>query len=127
MLVLIEPRYAYEEYFFAATLFLSEKGEVISPNAPRYTATWTPLDDFVLHAEPGMAFNKTFSAGLSVEYRNPSFDDPRDEAVWVIPTLYVYPAPRAQWWLWAGVARPLVDGAAGTVQFSLGSEVIFTF
>ncbi len=125
--VLIEPRYVREPFFFAGTVFLSEKGEVPSPNVPRQTAGWAPLDDMVLQFEPGMALSPVFSTGLSLEYRNASFDADRDEAIWIIPTLYVYPAPRAQWWLWTGLSKPLLNGAGGAPRVSLGSEILFTF
>jgi hypothetical protein len=124
---LIEPRYSYEPYFVSGTIFISDKGEVPSPNAPRRTASWTPLDDFLLQVEPGLALNKTFSASVSLEYRNATFSSNRDEAFWFIPTLYVYPAPRAQWWLWTGLTKPLVQGTGSAPRLSLGSEIVFTF
>lgn len=125
--LLIEPRYTYAPYFFSGTLFLSDKGEVHSPNVPRGTTTWTPLDDFLLQFEPGLALNPTFSTSVSLEYRNATFTSNRDEAFWFIPTLYVYPAPRAQWWLWTALTKPLIQGTGSAPRLSLGSEIVFTF
>jgi hypothetical protein len=125
--VLIEPRYTMAPYFFAGTVFVSDKGEVPSPNTPRRTVTWTPLDDCVLQAEPGMALSPLFSASVSLEYRNASFNVARDESFWFIPTLYVYPAARAQWQLWTALTKPLINGDGAAPRLSLGSEIAFTF
>lgn len=125
--LLIEPRYTAAPYFFGGTLFVSDKGEVPSPNVPRATRTWTPLDDFLLQVEPGMALNPTFSASVSLEYRNASFNARRDDALWFIPTLYVYPAPRAQWQMWTALTKPLYGGSGSAPRLSLGSEIAFTF
>lgn len=124
---LIEPRYVFEPFFFNSTVFLSDKGEVPSPNAPRHTAGWKPLDDVLLQLEPGIALNPAFSASLSLEFRDPSLDAERDASLWFIPTLYVYPAPRAQWWLWTALTKPLRNGPGGAPRLSLGSEIAFTF
>jgi hypothetical protein len=124
---LIEARYSYEPWFFASTFFVSDKGEVPARNVPRATSTAMALDDLLLHFEPGMSLDKTFAVGLPLEYRNASFNSRRDESIWMIPTLYVYPAPRAQWWLWAGMSKPLLDGTDGNPKFSAGSEIVLTF
>jgi hypothetical protein len=126
-LLLIEPRYTAAPYFFGGTLFVNDKGEVPSPNAPRISRSWTPLDDFLLQFEPGMALSPVFSASVSLEYRNASFDAGRDESFWFIPTLYVYPAPRAQWQTWTALTKPLYSGAGSAPRLSLGSEIAFTF
>lgn len=124
-LLLLEPRYIYGDYFVASTFLYSDKGEVPAPNAPRFTRTWQPVEDLLLSVEPGMALNQTYSATVSVEYRNPSLNDRDDESLWLIPGLYVYPAPRAEWRLWAGLEKPLkrLSGA----HFGLGSEIVFLF
>jgi hypothetical protein len=125
--ILIETRYNYEPYFFATTFFVSDKGEVPSRNVPRATSSSNALDDFLLYVEPGMALDKTFAVGLPLEYRNASFNSNRDQSIWLIPTLYVYPAPRAQWWLWIGLSKPLLSGPEGNPELALGSEIILTF
>jgi hypothetical protein len=89
--------------------------------------TWKPLDDCILQAEPGMALSPLFSASVSLEYRNASFNVGRDESFWFIPTLYVYPAARAQWQLWTALTKPLVNGDGSAPRVSLGSEIAFTF
>jgi hypothetical protein len=126
-LVLLEPRYSYEPYFFAATFFYSDKGEVTSPNAPRYTATWQPLDDLLLQFEPGLTLSKTFATGVSFEYRNRSLNMGDDESIWLIPTLYIDPGGSAQWWIWGGIEKPLAAGGAGDPRFAAGSEISFSF
>lgn len=125
--ILIEPRVTYGQYFFAGTFLYSDKGEVPSPNAPRLTSTWRPIEDVLFQLEPGIALDKTFSTGLSLEYRNQSVNRGRDESVWLIPTLYVFPAQGAEWWVWGGLEKPLYSGAAGHPRFSLGSEIFFSF
>jgi hypothetical protein len=125
--MLFEPRYTYEPYFFSGMFFYSDKGEVPSPNAPRQPYTWNALDDMIIQAEPGIALDRTFSTSVSLELRNKRIDRSKDMSVWILPTLYVYPAPGAEWRSFAGIAKPLVGGSNGSPQFSLGSEIAMTF
>lgn len=124
---LLEPRYTYEPYFFSATVFYSDKGEVPSPNTPRQPYSWNRLDDLLIQAEPGIALNPVFSTSVSLELRDRSMDRSGDLSFWVLPMVYVYPAPRAQWRSFCGIAKPLTGGAAGDPQFTLGSEINMTF
>jgi hypothetical protein len=126
-LMLIEPRYIYGEYFVAAILMHSDKGEVPAPNAVRLTQSWQILEDVLIGVEPGMALNKTYSVSASLEFRNPSLNNVDDESLWLIPNLYVYPAPRAEWRLWTGFEKPLTSGSAGNPRLALGSEIALTF
>ncbi len=125
--LLVEPRYTYEPYFFSATFFYIDKGEVPSPNTPRQPFAWNKLDDFLLQAEPGIALNSTFSTSVSLELRNQRLDRAGDMSIWVLPMLYVYPAPHAQWRSFCGISKPLLHNAPGYPQFSLGSEIEMTF
>ena len=124
---LVEPRYVYDRYFFAGTFLYSDKGEVPSPNAARFTGTWNPVDDVILQIEPGMVLDRNFSAGLSFEFRNARMGAHRDESLWLIPTLYAIPAPGAEWWVWSGLEKPLAPGRAGHPRLALGSEIFFSF
>ncbi|HLU70458.1 MAG TPA: hypothetical protein VKZ88_06775 [Fibrobacteria bacterium] len=126
-LILIEPRYVYGDYFVAATLLYSDKGEVPAPNTQRLTHTWVSLEDLLLSVEPGKAFGGMYAASLSLEYRDPRFTHTRDQSVGMIPTLWIYPAPRAEWRLWTSLEKPLASGRAGHPRFGLGSELSFVF
>lgn len=123
-LLLLEPRYIYGEHFLAATFLYSNKGEVPAPNTPRLTQSWQEVEDLLVSVEPGIVLNQTYTATVSLEFRNPSLNNVHDESVWLIPGLYVYPAPRAEWRLWAGLEKPL-DRAGANV--GLGSEILFRF
>jgi len=126
-LILIEPRYIYEPYFVAITLMHSDKGEVPAPNAPRFTETWNNVEDVLIAVEPGLSLDKTYAASLGVEYRNPNLNNLRDESLWLIPTLHISPAPRADWRVWTSLEKPLLSGSAGHPSIGLGSEIAFTF
>lgn len=126
-LILIEPRYVYGAYFVAATLLYSDKGEVPAPNTQRFTRSWVALEDVILSVEPGMAFGGIYAGSVALEYRDPRFTRPRDQSLWFIPTLWVHPAPRAEWRLWGSVDKPLASATAGRPGFGLGSEISFVF
>jgi hypothetical protein len=126
-LILIEPRYIYGEFFVAATLLHSDKGEVPAPNGPRFTQSWQGVEDFLFSVEPGMALSNLYTAAVALEYRNPSVNRAYDESFWLIPSLYIYPAPGAEWRVWTGLEKPLARGSAGHPRLALGSEISFKF
>ena len=125
--VLIEPSFNVDQFSFSGTLFYNDKGEVPAVNSVRQTETRVLLDDFLFYFEPAYNFNKTFTVGLPLEYHNQRLTANRDESVWVVPTLYVNPAPTAQWTVWAQVTKPLVSGSAGYPFYGAGSEISFRF
>lgn len=125
---LVEPRMELPDgYYVAATLFYSDKGEVPSPNAPRYDRSWLALDDFILHVEPGYALTPVFTAALGLEFRDRSLDRSGDASLWMTPTLYVQPAPGARWTAWTGLEKPLRHGDAGSLRVALGTELTLVF
>jgi hypothetical protein len=126
-LVLIEPSFSVDRYSFSATLFYNDKGEVPAKNSTRQTETRVLLDDFLFYVEPAYSLNPTFSVGLPLEYHNISLTANRDESIWVVPTLYVYPAKGAEWSVWAKVTKPLVSGSDGYPDYGAGSEISFRF
>ena len=125
--VLIEPRFTYDRYTFSSTLFYSDKGEVPGLNSPQQTVTGAFLDDFLFYFEPGYTIDKTFAVGLPLEFHNVSLNASRDESLWMVPTLYVYPAQGAQWSVWAKVTKPLLSGSDGYPYYGAGSEISFRF
>jgi hypothetical protein len=125
--VLIEPSYSYDRYSLSATLFYNDKGEVPAPNSAQQTVTGAPLDDFFFYIEPAYAINKTFAAGLPLEFHNRSITANADESLWAVPTLYIFPAPGAEWNLWAKVTQPLRRGSEGHPVFGAGTELLFRF
>jgi hypothetical protein len=125
--VLIEPSYAYDRYLFSATLFYNDKGEVPAPNSVRQTVTGAFLDDFLVYVEPAYTLDKTFAVGLPLEFHNPSLTVSRDESLWLVPTLYVYPVQGAEWTVWAKATKPLRSGSGGYPDYGAGSEILFRF
>lgn len=126
-LILFEPRYLYGEYFLSAILMYSDKGEVPAPNTQRLTRSWVALEDFLIGVEPGMTFGGIYAGSVALEYRDPRFTRTRDQSLWLIPTLSVYPASRAEWRTWVGLSKPLLSGRAGRPGLGLGSEISFLF
>lgn len=127
MTLLIEPRYTIDAYFLSLMFFYHEKGEVPAPNSTRQTLTREPLDDLILYAEPGMSLNETFAVGLPLEFHNESLTSGGNESFWMVPTLYIYPGPGPEWWVWGRVEKPLRSGSTGHPRFALGSEFFFNF
>jgi hypothetical protein len=125
--VLIEPSYTYDRYSLSATLFYNDKGEVPAPNSVRQTVTGAFLDDLLIYVEPGYTLGQTFAVGLPLEFHNVRLTTGRDESVWVVPTLYVYPAKGAEWTVWAKVIKPVLSGSDGYPDYGAGSEIIFRF
>jgi hypothetical protein len=125
--VLVEPTYVYDRYTLSASFFYNDKGDVPAPNSVRQTVTGAFLDDLYFYVEPAYAIDNTFSVGVPLEFHNASLTAGRDESVWIVPTLYVFPAPGAQWSVWTKATKPLLNGTAGAVDFGAGSEISFRF
>lgn len=136
--LLVEPSWSRDRYSVSATVFYNEKGARPAPNVPATTLP-SPLadsvsallrggratfDDFFVYVEPGMALNKTLSVGLPLEYHVPDLDGDAGNAFWAVPTLYVYPGPGVEWWIWG---QGVFHAAGGSPDLYAGSEIIFRF
>jgi hypothetical protein len=82
------------------------------------------FDDWFVYVEPGYAFTPGVALGLPLELHEPDIHAADDEAFWLVPTLYLYPADKTQWWLWGQMVAPL---AGGDPEFYVGSELIYSF
>ena len=125
--VLIEPSYIYDRYSVSGTFFFNDDGEVPAPNTVQQTVTRAYADNVLLYVEPAYSLNKNFSVGLPLEFHNINLNAGRDESLWMVPTLYVYPAQGAEWSVWAKVTKPLLSGTDGYPYYGAGSEISFRF
>jgi hypothetical protein len=82
------------------------------------------FDDWFVYVEPGYAVTPSVALGLPLEMHEPDIHAADDEALWVVPTLYLYPADKTQWWLWGQMVMPMGEGDP---EFYVGSEVIYSF
>jgi hypothetical protein len=86
-----------------------------------------PAEQFFAYIEPGYAFNDMIAAGLPLEiHSNGLAADLSDNgAFWAVPTLYVYPFEKVQWWIWGQVVAPFKKDS--DLSYALGSEIIVEF
>jgi len=113
MNLLIEPSASFGNFSVASTFFMKIKDESIEQDV---------TDDMFVYVEPGYSFSDNFAFGLPLEYHDTDLDVEKDESIWVVPTVYIYPAKNLEWWLWGGS----FIGDTET-SYSVGSEVIFSF
>ena len=85
-------------------------------------------DELLFYIEPAYSFNEVFAAGLPLEFHGADMENKNDNAFWVVPTIYIFPAENVQWWLWGQLAIPLVDGVTSKeFSYGIGSEIIVEF
>lgn len=112
--ILVEPTLTLGGFSLAASFFA-----YVDPDS----ALASPVDDKLLaYIEPGYSFTDMFAVGLPIEYHEPASGD--DPAIWLVPTFYVYPAEKVQWWIWGQTVIPTKGGDLG---WGLGSELIVEF
>lgn len=137
MTVLVEPVVSFDAFSVAASFYA-----LIDPDSVNMQLE-EPLfgldDELFFYIEPGYAFNDYVAAGLPLEYHEGVLydmeltddDEYEDASIWIVPTLYVYPADGVEWWFWGGASIPLDDedllGEETETTFSLGSEIIVEF
>jgi hypothetical protein len=122
--LLLEPSFALGKFSVAATGFLLIDPDTInSLAAPIYSKVF---DEGFFYIEPGYTFNDYIGVGLPIEFHARELDVEKDEEVWLVPTLYVYPAKNVQWWIWGQMVNYLADADVDPA-FYAGSEIIVTF
>lgn len=116
--LLLEPSLKVGKFSVAATYY-----QVIDPDE---TGASLVGEDMFVYLEPGFSFTDMVAAGLPLELHanGPTSELADNGAFWVVPTLYVYPFEKVQWWLWGQAVVPLGEGDVG---FGLGSEIIVEF
>ncbi len=129
--VLLEPMVTFGNFSAAATYYQYFDPDDVGANLVG--------DDMLFYVEPGYAFTDLIAFGLPLEYHEGAMnegvdidgDEYEDASIWIVPTLYVYPADGVQWWFWGGSTIPLDDtdeaGEETEAGFSLGSEIIVEF
>ncbi|MFP4415699.1 MAG: hypothetical protein ACLFSB_00355 [Chitinispirillaceae bacterium] len=136
--ILVEPVLTLDKFSLAASFYTLVDPDSI--NEPGSDDALFGLDDeLFFYIEPGYAFTEMIAAGLPLEYHEAAIyeadditgEEYEDASIWVVPTLYVYPADGVQWWLWGGATIPVsdtdIDGEDTEVSFSVGSEIIVEF
>ena len=133
--ILFEPTLTLGNFSAAFTGFVSLNDDTLITGFDEGTMELTTTtnagnifklgDEMFFYLEPGYKFTDVISAGLPLEYHAGDMDDDDDDAIWVVPTLYVTPFENVQWWIWGQLVKPLADGADN--GYGAGSEIIVTF
>ncbi|MBD3418610.1 MAG: hypothetical protein GF398_00685 [Chitinivibrionales bacterium] len=86
-------------------------------------------EQFFAYVEPGFAFTDVFALGLPLEVHSGGLaEDLVDTGeFWVVPTGYIYPFEKVEWWIWAGGYFPFDADIGGDPYYALGSEIIVNF
>ncbi|MCX7725474.1 MAG: hypothetical protein N2053_01365 [Chitinispirillaceae bacterium] len=82
-------------------------------------------DEMFFYLEPGYSFTDVISAGLPLEYHAGDLAIKEDNAFWIVPTFYIFPHDKVQWWLWIQFVLPEVKGI--DKSYGIGSEIIVEF
>ncbi|QQS03130.1 MAG: hypothetical protein IPK50_12505 [Fibrobacterota bacterium] len=125
-----EPSYTTEAFYLASAALFAPKakdglGDLFAYPL-RHGRTYKAWgDDMTFYVEPGVNFaGGAAAAGLAVEYHEPSMDADKDEYIYIIPNLYLYPVKDMTITLWAEADKYMEDKA---MTFALGLETVFKF
>ncbi len=80
------------------------------------------FENILIYLEPGISLSKKVAFGLPVEYHKMN-DTVGTEQIWIVPTLYFYPASGVEVWVWGQV---VLQDKAEPLYFS-GIESIVKF
>jgi hypothetical protein len=120
--LLIEPVLTLGSFTTALSVYYN-----IDPDsAVDYSKEGAP-EQFFAYVEPGYAFNDMIAAGLPLEIHSLGKVSEMEDAgqFWAVPTLYVYPFEKVQWWIWGQVIAPFAKDK--DLSYGLGSEIIVEF
>jgi hypothetical protein len=120
--ILFEPALTLGKFTTALTAFIGID-DVDSVNVA--AEEFGIADEMFFYVEPGYSFTDVIALGLPLEYHDPVIDMEDDASIWIVPTLYVYPASNVQWWLWGQIGIPTAEESDPFYGF--GSEIIVTF
>lgn len=131
--LLVEPTFTAGDFSLASTVVFAPKAEAIADGEwagfayplrhGRSYSAWS--DDFTVYVEPGVKISDVVATGLAVEYHEPDLGTEKDEAIWIIPNLYLTPAEGATITLWAEADIYTEDDKDMT--YAAGMETIFKF
>jgi hypothetical protein len=84
------------------------------------------VETLLVYAEPGYSFSEEFTIGLPLEYHlfGSTINGESSSEVWVVPTLYFYPAEGMEIWLWGQSVFGIGDSEPSLFA---GTEIIFSF
>ncbi|MBN2037111.1 MAG: hypothetical protein JW768_10250 [Chitinispirillaceae bacterium] len=119
--LLFEPSITFGKWSAAVTGFIMLDNDTAVNSAGLLNID----DEMFFYLEPGYAFSDHVGIGLPLEYHAYDLSNQDDNQVWVVPTCYLYPEEKVQWWLWGQVVYPMVDDAG--LGYGIGSEIIVTF
>lgn len=125
-----EPCYAADAFYVSSAALFAPKAKDGLGNLFAYPvrhgrtyAAWA--DDMTFYVEPGVNFAAgKAAAGLAVEYHEPSMDADKDEVIYFVPNLYLYPVKDMTITIWGEADKYTADKA---MTFALGLETVFKF
>jgi len=125
--LLVEPLLSFGKFTTAMTAYT-----MLDPDSANTDPAASPLfgidDEFFFYIEPGFSFTEKFAVGLPLEIHGKDLEKKDDNALWAVPTLYIYPAKNVQWWLWGQVVVPVTEKSiGGDLLYGVGSEIIVSF
>lgn len=120
--IAIEPILSFGSVSLSATAFfaLLDKDDPSVISVPEW---------MFFYAEPGYAFNSTFSVGLPLEYHTMTTDRDADlSELWAVPTAYFAFADNFTWSVWGQASLRIgSDIENNDPYFGFGSELSFNF
>ncbi|NLG17374.1 MAG: hypothetical protein GX556_08620 [Fibrobacter sp.] len=123
---LLEPSIALNKFTAAFTGYVMYDPD--SANDISESPLFKLSDELLFYVEPGYSFNDLFAAGLPLEYHGADLEDRDDNSFWIVPTFYIYPAEKVQWWLWGQVVIPQAEEIGSEdLMYGIGSEIIVEF
>uniref|UniRef100_A0A7C4KHD6 Porin n=1 Tax=Anaerolinea thermolimosa TaxID=229919 RepID=A0A7C4KHD6_9CHLR len=127
--LLLEPTLALGKFSIAASVYA-----FVDPDSTNYKSfmdttgvlsSTNPVDDeMVIYVEPGVSVTDNFGIGLPLELHDDFLATEDDMEFWAVPTFYIYPTDKVQWWIWGSLVQPLYDADP---FWGLGSEIIVNF
>jgi hypothetical protein len=89
--LLVEPLLSFGKFTTAMTAYT-----MLDPDSANTDPAASPLfgidDEFFFYIEPGFSFTEKFAVGLPLEIHGKDLEKKDDNALWAVPTLYIYPA-----------------------------------
>lgn len=127
--LMAEPSVATDAFYISSAVLFAPKakdglGDLFAypVRHGRSYAAWG--DDLTAYIEPGVNFDGG-AVGLAVEYHEPDLDGEKDEAIYFVPNLYLYPVKDMTITLWAEADVYTADDADMT--YAAGLETVFKF
>jgi hypothetical protein len=129
--LLAEPSIATDAFYVSSAFLFAPKakdglGDLFAypMRHGRSYAAWG--DDLTLYVEPGVNFGGgAAAAGLAVEYHEANLDKDKDEVIYFVPNLYLYPVKDMTITLWA--EADMYTDSDKDMTYAAGLETVFKF